>query len=437
MYLANARVTHSVAGPEAVAEAVARAEPERIAQALRSEGFDEVAVLTTCNRFEVYGAGLGDLSDAGRRIATALEKAISPEKPARQREAAPRIEVDSGPVAGAHLLRVSTSIESMVVGETEILNQVKDAYQRARARGDIGPVLSTVFLKALRAGRIARAETGIGEGKTSIPALAVDSVRELLKDARVLVIGAGSVAGTIHRQLEGAGAAQVVLANRTPAKLKAAASKLRARVAPWAKLDEEIALADVVLSAVASKKPVLEAKWFDGWHGTLVDLGVPPNASPAVVKLCRVGYIGMSRLEKAAAANRERRKAEAAKVERLLDAEIASLEKDLETVGSEGFAAVIMKYAEEIRQREVERASKLLGGAPDQSVQDWAAHQRAVEVMDMLTRSIVKKLTFHPIQAIKGGRLSRSEADRFIELFTGEGDVSHHEAKAPARDRRD
>ena len=441
MYLVNARITHSVAGPDAVSEAVKRIDPDRLAKELRTEGFEEIATLSTCNRFEVFGAGSGELPHASLRLSSALQRAFSTRRgrTASDKSSGPavRIEQDSGPGAGAHLLRVSTSIESMVVGETEILNQVKESYQRSRARGDIGPVLSTVFLRALRAGRIARAETRIGEGKLSITALAMDSVREHLKDARVLIIGAGTVAETLHRLIGAAGCGQVVLANRTPSKLKEAALLLRARVVPLTKLDEEVALADVVFSAVGSKKPVLLKEWFEGWHGTLVDLGVPPNASPSVVKSCRIGYVGMAMLEKAAAANRERRKGEAAKVERLLADEISSLEKDLEVVGSEGFAAAIMKYAEEIRQREVERAARLLGGAPDQSVGEWAANQRAVEVMDMLTRSIVKKLTYHPVRAIKGGRLSRSEADRFIELFTGEGDVSHHEAKAPARERRD
>lgn len=267
--------------PVAVRERFAVSGPHLIGtlQAMREQGgLEEAVLLATCNRVEWYLAA----APQNRAVQAALRwfGAADP---------GGGVQVFRGEVAVRHLFRVASGLESMAVGEPQILGQVRDAFTAGRAAGTVGPALDALFRAALSCGRRVRREAGVDRWATSVPAAAVSQAARVvgrLDRSCVLVLGAGKMSEVAARALRRAGVGQMAVANRTRAAAEALARQVGATVVDWDRVDAELARADIVLVSTGAPHVVLGvdrvASAVAGRETplVLVDIAVPRNVDP-------------------------------------------------------------------------------------------------------------------------------------------------------------
>jgi glutamyl-tRNA reductase len=248
-----------LSAPTAVREALAFDGPKRDAGlAALATAFPgtEFVLLSTCNRVEIYAAGdpgtipqIGDLTEFLAHFHGAPAEAFATHLVDHH---------DEGAVG--HLFRVASSLESLVLGEGQILGQVKEAYGAATARGTAGPILHAVFQQALRVGKRVREETGMDQGKLSIASVAVDVARAVFDtfgDKTVLVIGAGKMGDLTLRHLKALRPGRILVTNRNAERAAAAAARWDGRAVPYERLGQALIDADVVVSTTAAAAPIV------------------------------------------------------------------------------------------------------------------------------------------------------------------------------------
>ena len=290
---------------------------------LRAHGIEAV-VVSTCHRAELYyrASGAGDDARAESLWRSRFVDA----------EAAPvRL---AGRDAGEHLFRVAAGLESLVLGEAEVLGQLRAALTSAKRSGSARPFLSRVFHAALRFGGRARHETGIGAGALSIASAAVRLLAAEGRDLSrltVLVLGAGTTGLKAARHLKAEGVGRLVILNRTAERARSAARELGVEHAALDELPSRLADADAVVAAAHVERALLHPALLksrttgDGAPLTLVDLSLPRAIDPACAALPGVRLHNLADLEGVVAANRERRETEIPRVEALLRRELEHL----------------------------------------------------------------------------------------------------------------
>ena len=232
------------------------------------------------------------------------------------------------PAAVVHLFEVAAGLDSQMVGETEILGQVKDAYAAAQAAGTVGPVLNRVFQKAFHAAKIVRRETAIGEGQVSVATVAVALAERIfgrLHDSRVLVVGAGDIAEKTAKALRSREAGTVVFVNRTAAHAEELAREFAGSALPFARLAEGLAESDIVVSSTAAPEPVLTVPMvYAAMHKRasrplfLIDLALPRDIEPGAAELPNVFVYNLDDLARLAEENIAQRRAEIDRARALL-----------------------------------------------------------------------------------------------------------------------
>jgi glutamyl-tRNA reductase len=287
----------------------------------------EAAVLSTCNRTEIF-AVVGDAAgEAALACALVAHSAISADELAAARY------VQREERAARHLFRVAASLDSMVIGESEIQGQVRAARDLARREGTLGPLLEQAFAQALHTGRRVRAQTRVAAGAVSVSSVAVDLARAALGDLRgrrALLIGAGQAAEATARALLGQGLAEVVVANRTPATAGRLAQRFGGRAAGLEALVDEVADVDVVISSTDAAGTILDAESFGRALRrarrrplVVIDIAVPRDVDPRVGALPGVRLHNIDDLRRVAEANLNGRRLEAVKAEAIVAAELA------------------------------------------------------------------------------------------------------------------
>ncbi|MBI1722403.1 MAG: glutamyl-tRNA reductase [Gemmatimonadetes bacterium] len=362
----------------------------------REAGAEEVAVLATCGRTELYAAGRDVPPDADA-LATLLAEAGD----APLADLQPYLERRHGRYAIVHLLRVASGVDSLVVGESEILGQVARAGERAERAGASGPVLARVFGAAVRAGRRARAETAIGAKATSVPAVAVEEAQRVLGTLAgrvVLVLGAGETSQLAVRALMARGAAPPLIMNRTLAHAEALAAAFAARVAPLDRLTAALESADVVVASTGAPQALLAAddvrRAMRGRRDrplAIVDMAVPRDVDPAVRDLPGVHYFDLDDLARAAEENLNGRRAEVPRVEAIVAEETERVLDWMRTASVTPAIASLRSRAEAIREAEVVRALRRLPRLSERE-------RRALEAF---SKSLVKKLLHDPTSVLK------------------------------------
>jgi glutamyl-tRNA reductase len=392
-------VSHQTA-PLALRErlAVAKGRLPDVLRQLRAEaGLAEAMMLSTCNRVEVYGRG-EEGADA-----QALEWLITASGPARE-ELLPCVYRLRGAAAIRHAFRVAASLESMVIGEPQILGQVKEAYQAAEQAGTLGSSLNALRNRSLAAAKRARSETGIGRNAVSVSYVAVELARKIfgeLKDKNVLLVGAGKMSELAARHLVRSGARATVLGGRTVGKAEELAAALGGRAAAFETLREELATADIVISGTAAAGMVIRREDVEAARGArrgrqqrplfLIDIAVPRDIEPEAGRLDGVFLYDLDDLKSVAEANLRLRRREAAAAEALVEAEISEFlewQKSLDVVP---LLVELRRRAEEIRRAEVEKARARLGPLT-------AAQEQALEAT---TTAIVNKMLHGPTVQLK------------------------------------
>jgi glutamyl-tRNA reductase len=292
--------------------------PARAATLLRgllaTGAVEEAVVVSTCNRTEVYAAA-ADPDAAERAVLRALARRASLSSAALR----PWVTRYDGAAATGHLFEVAAGLHSMVVGEAQVLGQLRRAHALARAEGACGPVLDRLLRDAVGAGRRARAGTAIGRAGVSVSSAAVELARATLgtlADRRVLLVGAGESSELTARALAGHGVRVVHVANRDHERAVELARRYGVAV-PFAALEPELARADLVLTATASPVAVISRRAVEramALRGrrplVLVDLAVPRDVDPAVRDIAGVTLLDLDDVQRRVARNRALRRAE-------------------------------------------------------------------------------------------------------------------------------
>ena len=400
-------------------------DPERRPKALRllvdQEHVTEGVILSTCNRLEVYAAVRryhGGMADVRRFLADLHH--------VDQAEFADLAYTYHEERAVQHLFAVASGIDSMVLGEAEILGQVREAFQAAQAERTTGPVLSALFTQAIRVGRRARAETGISRTLDSTVSVGLDlATRHLgsLAGRRVLLVGAGRTGGLAARALRRAGAGELVVANRTTSRAEALVAKVGGRPVPLEAIGEELAAADLLVAATAAATPTVSAATVAralqrrGRRQPLVvlDLGVPRDVEPAVRELDGVVLADLDALRAVLETGESRAREEVARVRQIIAEETRAFMSGQRSARLAPTIRALRARAERLRQQELARVAPKLAGLDERE-------RAAVEA---LTRGLVNKLLHEP--TVRGKELAaRPDGDLYAallrDLFGLEGD---------------
>lgn len=307
--------------------------------------------------------------------------------------------------AVAHVMRVASSIDSMVVGEPQILGQMKDAYRAAVECGSCGPVLSRLFQRAFATAKRVRNETAVAERPVSVARVAVDLARQIFEDfadKTALLIGAGEMIELALQALVREGLQDMRVANRTRANAEDLARRFGATAHGLEELDGLVAEADVVLTCISADEPILDkqrlstARRARGHRPVfLIDIGVPRNIAPDVNELDDAYLYDIDDLQEVAASNAEQRKREAVRAERLVSEEQQRFEGWLVALEAVPTIRHLRARAESVRESELDKALSRMELSP--------AQQQGV---DQLTKAIVNKILHAPLATL------RAETDR-------------------------
>ena len=255
---------------------------------LREQGCSEVLLLNTCNRVEVYGAAEKELSTAEVARCLAGAKIIADEE-------VPSFYRHEGEACVTHLFRVASGIDSMVVGETEILGQVKKAYEAARSNGSAGPLLHRLFQRAFRVAKQVRTDTDITRGSVSVGSVAVDLAGKIfgnLATCKVLLLGAGEQSERTARALVSRGVSDLRVSNRTIERADELARLFGGRVVPLEEWMQHCAEVDILITATSSETPLLHPENLQPILRSridrplfIIDIAVPRDVHPAANEL--------------------------------------------------------------------------------------------------------------------------------------------------------
>ena len=317
----------------------------------------EALLISTCNRVELYVVGPGD--DLQERTRAVVARAAGD-------DLVPYLYAHHGEAAVLHLFRVAASLDSMILGEPQILGQVKDAFEQAQrlgaARGELARVCAAAFGSAKRV----RTETELGRAATSMASAAVEMARHIfdgLEGKTVLLIGAGEMAELSGKHLLSAGASRVLVANRTFERAEALAVSLGGQAVPFDRMEESLVLADVVVCTTASPAPVITREKVarvlkPRRHRPLflVDLAVPRDVDPDVHTLDGVYAYDVDDIQKVIDENQAARAAAAARAEVVVAEEVARYIRQRAVREQVPVLAQLRARAEQIRRSELERA---------------------------------------------------------------------------------
>jgi glutamyl-tRNA reductase len=379
------------------------------------------AIVGTCNRLELY---LGGHHEPGPVLGF-LRREVDVDADTAERY----FRVAHGPDAVRHLYRVSSGLDSMVLGETEILGQVRTAFATTVEAGTDNHVISRLFHTAIRTGRKARAQTAISLGALSVSSIAAQQARALFPDfasARVLIVGAGEAGRLAAEALAAQGPGEIVVTNRTHERATQLARGLGGVAVPFEKLHDALRGADVVVGATGAPEPLVSTE--DIAHITearsgrpllIIDIGVPRDFPGAVQHLDGVAYHDLDALQAVTERNNEARQSEVAAVEDLIDVEVGNFQEWWDQLQIVPTITALHDRADALRRIEVAKTMRRLRLDADERAQ-------VEDLIDVLSRSIVNQVLADPIAVLRerGDRDSYVDALRTLfRLQDGRGDA--------------
>lgn len=381
----------------------------------------EALLLSTCNRVELYLAGEAPLDVLRSRVAAFLAHE-RPFPAATDAPLEPHLYAHQGEAALRHLFRVAASLDSAVVGEPQILGQVKSAFEAAQQASTVGALLGQVLPRALSAAKRVRTETRIARSSSSVASAAVELARRIfggLDGREVLVVGAGKMGELAARHLYAAGCARLLVVNRTRERAEELAGRMRGvgGAASAHGLDELQALltrADVVLCSTGAAQPVLSRevvqramKARKGRWLCLLDIAVPRDVEPTVGELPNVYLYDVDALTRIATDHLEERRREAERAEIILDEEVARCAESLRSRGVVPTIRALREHFGAVARAEAERTLRRLGSVAEKE-------RREIE---LLAESIVNKLLHQPLTSLKREAESQPLLDAVRTLF--------------------
>jgi len=377
-----------------------------VGEFLSSPLIAEAVILSTCNRVQVFGATVGaEDADSVTSAAAVARRVLLDSRGVDSELLAGKMFEHTDDDATRHTFRVASALDSMVVGETQILGQLKAAYGAAFRAGAVGPILGRCMERAFGVAKRVRSETGIGEGAANVSSVAVQLARRVFGDLSgkdVLVVGAGKMSAASVRHLRSDGAGNILVTNRSPEKAEALAVEVDGVARPWDQLDKLLTIADVVISSTAAEQPVLTKRLFKRVTKVrryeplvVIDIAVPRDAEPAIGRMDGVYLFDIDDLERVVASNLKERAKEAEAAQRLIDAEVPQFRRWLLAQRAVPTIRSLRHHFSTVARAEVEKA---LQGMPD----DLPREERE-KIIRRLGDVIVNKLLHLPLTALKTG----------------------------------
>ncbi len=384
----------------------------------------DAAMFSTCNRTELYVFSSNEEPLAFDRLRDLLIEGKSAQGIPNE-----SFRFLTGVDAVDHLFRVTSGIDSLVIGDVQILAQVKEGLQLAQEAGTSGFFLTKLFHAALRTGKRARAESRIGEGAVSVSYAAVELAEKIfdeLGEKTALVIGAGEMAQLTAKHLRGRQVGTLYITNRTPERSKILAEMVGATVIPYEEFKDHLASVDIVIASVAAEEYVLTAPVLaeinrrrTGGALFLIDIGVPRNIDPTVRTLENVFLYDLDNLNGLVHENEIKRRNEIPKVNRIVAEEQSEFTMWVSGLHATPTIAALTDLIESIRKEEVEK-----------NINRFDPRDR--ELVDLVTKRIINKILHAPIVNLKNGsdeshseRLHTISALRKLFGIDGEKDAEH------------
>ena len=401
-------------------------------------GIDEAVVLSTCNRSEIYA--VADEADDGLEAVRQFFFDLAGTDADIDEYLYARMDED----CIRHLFRVASSLDSLVLGEGQILSQVKEAYAIAREAGATSTVLNTLMHRAIATGKRVRTETRIQYNSVSVSYAAVELASEALgglQDASALIFGAGKMAELTAEHLTAHGVTHLFVANRHIERAEALAERFHGEAVPFEGALKNCPEADVIVTSTGA--PHYVVKPWDvqqymtkrrGRPAFFIDIAVPRDVDPAVGSIKGVTLYNIDALEAVVDEHRAERREEAKAAEPIIEEEVQSIEDRFQYLGLQPLMALLSHRCERIRQREMRRWHAKLSGLDDQ---EWRH-------VDHMTKMIVRKILRTPmmkINASAGTPDERFYIDAMRALFkldtVGEAGTSEERHAAHVREKEE
>lgn len=394
----------------------------RAAEELRSRGIlEETLVLSTCNRSEVYGVP----PEASHECAPGLSSFLSEFHAVRPDVLSVSLYHHYDREAVRHLFRVVASLDSMLLGEAEILGQVREAYRFAHEHGATGPVLNRLFQGALEVGKRVRTETELGARPMSAASAGVKLAERIfgkLNERSALVLGAGTISEQVVGQLRNRGIAHLYVMNRSQERAEALARQFGGKVTAWGNWETALVTPDVVVTSVASDEPVLRAEVLQRAMSArenrallLMDLGLPRNIEAAAADLYNIYLYNLDDLTDIVQQNRNARESEIPRAEAIVDEHVG---KFLSWQASVELVGLVDALRERLREERADFIKERLDGMKHLSGSDR-------EHVESLMDELLEKLLLGPAQRLRGEKELRRKirnVEALRDLF-----LSHRE----------
>lgn len=367
----------------------------------------EAVLLSTCNRVEIYSWANEGGED---HIISILEES----KGISSRAFVPSLYVYRGREAVRHIFRVASSLDSMVLGEPQIVGQVKEAFEEALTCDATGVILNQLMKKALSVSKRVRTETAIGESAVSVSYAAVELAKKIfgdLSNRKAMLVGAGEMAELAARHLVDKGVSRIIVVNRTLSRAQELAQELQGQALPMDCLEEKLAEVDIVITSTGAPHTIITS---DMVQRTMrerklkpiffIDIAVPRDVDPEVERVENVYLYDIDDLEQVVERNRKRREKESVKAEAIVDEEV---ERFLQWLRSQEVVPVIVSLrnrCEEIRRKELEKA-----------VRRMQLNGKETKALEALTTAIVNKILHAPLSYVKDAA-SQGKGERVAKL---------------------
>lgn len=370
----------------------------RAAEELRSRGIlEETLVLSTCNRSEVYGVP----PESMRESAPGLSNFLSEFHSLRHEVLSVSLYHHYDRAAVRHLFRVSAGLDSMLLGEAEILGQVREAYRLAHEFGATGPVLNRLFQGALEVGKRVRAETELGARPMSVASAGVKLAERIfgkLHERTALVLGAGTISEQVVSQLRDRGIEHLFVMNRSRDKAASLASQFGGNVVEWGNWESALQTPDVIVSSISTEEPILQKEILETAMSArgnralfLMDLGVPRNIEATAAKLYNVYLYNLDDLSEIVQQNRKARESEVPGAEVLVDEHVG---KFLSWQASVEIVGLIETLRTRLREERVAFLSARMAKMPHLSDADRTQ-------IEMLMDELLEKTIVEPAERLR------------------------------------
>jgi glutamyl-tRNA reductase len=371
---------------------------EALIDALGSAQLEEVVILSTCNRTEIYAIASADLPLADKALEVVDWMANYHHLSADDlRRSAYHFE---GNEAIQHIIQVASGLDSMILGEPQILGQMKSAYAVAAESASVGSELGRLFPRVFSIAKKVRTDTAIGENPVSVAYAAVDMARHIFADlgeCSALLVGAGETIELVTRHLIDAGVKRIVIANRTLGRAREVAQKFAAEAVLLAEIPEQLLDADIVITSTASQLPILgkgavEQAIKARKHRPIlmVDIAVPRDIEAQVGELRDIYLYTVDDLRDIVDQNLRARQTEARKADVIIEAGVREYVEEIRSLGAVDSVKEYRALAENVREQELQRALRALAKGEDPQ-----------QVTAQLARSITNKLLHAPTAGLK------------------------------------